>query len=159
MLYRFQFYGDFTIFSETLHHIITEYSAVSELNEGQGKSKAFDGREGTIYHSLGSPDGSFWIKATFGKRVFISAVEVVNRLIHVGGPYEGRNDNTDLKTILHEGGETIQTVCGNTGDLGERIVIPCNRLADELLAYQPAEVASGIMQIGEIWVYGTLPFE
>ena len=146
------------IFSETLHHIITEFSAISETATAKA-SNAFDGNEGRIYHSQGSTDGSFWIKATFGKRVFINAVEFVNRLSLVGGPHEGRNDNADISTILHEGEQTIETVFGNTGDLGKRITIPCNRLADELLVYQPAEEAVGIMNIGEIWVYGTLPFE
>ncbi|XP_066918596.1 uncharacterized protein [Clytia hemisphaerica] len=142
----------------TLRHTIAEYSAVSEL-AGHEAIYAFDGNEYRIYHSQGSTDGNFWIKATFGKRVFITAVEVVNRLIHLGQVYENRNDNIDLRTILHEGDETIDNVFGNTGDLGERIIIPCNRLADELLAYQSKEVTIGIIQIGEIWVYGKVPFE
>ena len=77
----------------------------------------------------------------------------------VGGRYEGRNDNADLKTILHEGGQTVETVFGNTGSLGARVVIPCSQLADELLVYQPAEVAVGTMNIGETLVNGILPIE
>ena len=90
-------------FLETLHHVITEFSASTE-KDGQEAQNAFDGNGGTIWHSQGTTDGSFWIKATFGKRVFITAVEFVNRLTMVGGQHEGRNDNADLKTILHEGG-------------------------------------------------------
>ena len=77
----------------------------------------------------------------------------------VDSQWEYRSYNIDLKTILHEGGQTIESVFGNTGEVSERVILSCNRLADGLLAYQPPGAGAGIRNIGEIWVYGVIPFE
>ena len=115
----------FFTFLETLHHLITEHSGSTE-RVGNGADKAFDGIESTYYHSYGaSTDGSFWIKATFGKRVFITAVEFVNRLDLVDTQWEHRSYNIDLKTVLYQGGQTIESTFGNTGGWDGAPTSPC----------------------------------
>ena len=131
------------------------------MSNNRPAEKAFDGDEKTISHTLEDRSVAHWIKATFGKRVFITHVIFVNRLEWLSDARLKRNDNTDLKTILHEGGQTTETVFGNTGDLYDRITLQCNRLADELEAYQSAANAAingGVLNIGEIWVYGHVDF-
>lgn len=148
------------IITATLHNVITAYSESSASN-GRSAEQAFDGDESTITHTVTDTTVAHWIKATFGKRVFITHVIFVSRLDFLTDSRINRNDNTDLKTILHEDGQLIETVFGNTGDLYDRITFQCNRLADELEAYQSQAVAAqtgGVLNIGEIWVYGHIAF-
>ena len=128
---------------------------------------AFDGNENSICHTDPDTTKAHWIKAVFGKRVFITSVEVIGRLDALTSIVdETRDDDTELRVILHqEGGETSTTVFGNTGQFstqGLRITIECNQLTDELEAYKPLEVASqgqeAMMNIGEIWVYKKVVF-
>ena len=77
----------------------------------------------------------------------------------IAPPYDARNDNMRLETILHIGGQSVVSVFGNTGDLGERKNFTCLKYADELQAFQPVEVAKDYINVGEIWIYGRLAFQ
>ncbi|XP_066923681.1 uncharacterized protein [Clytia hemisphaerica] len=69
--------------------------------------KAFDGNELTFSHTS-SGNLPPWIRVTFTQRVFIYFIEFVNRL-PTNQNWGNRNDHTDLKTILYEGTQSIET--------------------------------------------------
>ncbi|XP_066927325.1 uncharacterized protein [Clytia hemisphaerica] len=144
--------------TESLRDYIETASQSSDHNTGEFPAiKAFDGNNDVYSHTARSPT-PHWIKATFKQRVFINYVIFVNRLPIISSPYDQRNDNMRLETILHDGGQSRVTVFGNTGILGTQKNISCMQYADEFQAFQPLEFSTDYNNIGEIWIYGRVVF-
>eukprot|EP00111_Clytia_hemisphaerica_P007179 TCONS_00020869-protein len=138
---------------EALHSHVQTATSSSFSDTARGPASAFDGNEGTMFHTAHLMTGH-WVKAEFNNRVFIDYVVFVNRNSYPTLSY--RSDLIDLKTILTVNGQTTMTWFANTGDMGERRIFSCMRQADGIYAEQPQVVGHNALNFQEIWIYGAV---
>jgi len=112
-------------------------------------SLALDKNHGTFQHTTINVNG--WWKVEFISTVFISRVEIVNRV----DCCKPKGDGLDIITTLTGKGQTHHTVCANTGILGATKTLDCYHFAGEMKIYHARDIVLPV-HLAEVYIYGNL---
>ena len=118
---------------------------------GYPAENALDG-DHTTYQSTGSGSGKRFWKVVFDQRILIYRIKIVPRAC-----CSFRVDNLDVKTTVINSGSRVNTICANTGTLGDEKTLDCNEYADELILIRLTS-SVGPLQIADVYIYGTTCF-
>jgi len=139
----------FNFFIELLDAYITDVSQSTihgsfKYNASQALDKDHKTFQHFVADSAPRPD---WWKVVFNTTVFIAKVKIINR----ANCCRDRSNNLDIITTLSTRGQKLNSICANTGILGNEKTVDCYRLADEMTIYKNASMR---FNLGEVYLFG-----
>ena len=120
-----------------------------------GPEKAYDGNINTQIHSVPDNTALHWWRGDFNARIRIKSIRLVARQ----DCCQNRLDSYEIFAVLSDAktGTSTKILFATTQDItmvNEEKRLNCNQIADGLILESPISKNGGLLNFGEIYIYG-----